>query len=226
MSVHEWKFGVVLEYWRNFARGLLGTFELAAIIVLAALVGGVLVGAARYSKLRLLNWPATAFIELFRNTPVFVQIVWFYFAFPVIIGKQMHGFYAALLGIGLNMIAYSAEIFRGGIQSIERGQWEAAKSIGMGYAAMMRRIILPQAVRRMVPAFANRLIEAVKATSLASTIAVSELLFEGEQLANSIYRPLEIYTVVAMLYFLAIYPLALLSYWLERRLAIDERVKL
>lgn len=226
MIEFEWKFGILLEYYVNLLRGLGVTFELSAIIMAAALVGGMLVGMARYSKAKLLNWPATLYIELFRNTPVFVQIIWFYYAFPVIIGVQMKGFVAALIGIGLNIIAYSAEIFRGGIQSIERGQWEAGRAIGMGYFAVMRRVVLPQAVRRMIPPFANRAIEAVKATSLASTIAVAELMYEADQLANALYRPFEIYTVVAVVYFVATYPLALLSYWLERRLAIDDRVKL
>jgi polar amino acid transport system permease protein len=226
MIEFEWKFGIVLEYHANLVRGLGVTFELSAIIMGGALVGGMLVGMARHSRAKVLNWPATLYIELFRNTPVFVQIIWFYYAFPVIIGIQMKGFAAALIGIGLNIMAYSAEIYRAGIQSIEKGQWEAARAIGMGYAAVMRRVVLPQAIRRMIPPFANRAIEAVKATSLASTIAVAELMYEGDQLANALYRPFEIYTAIAAVYFLATYPLAILSYWLERRLAVDERVKL
>lgn len=226
MIEFEWKFGIVLEYHFNLLRGLGVTFELSAIIMVGAVVGGMLIGMARYSKSKLLNWPATLYIEMFRNTPVFVQLIWFYYAFPVIIGVQMKGFAAALLGIGLNIIAYSAEIFRGGIQSIEKGQWEAGRAIGMGYFAVMRRVVMPQAIRRMVPPFANRAIEAVKATSLASTIAVAELLYEGDQLANALYRPFEIYTVVAVVYFVATYPLVILSYWIERRLAVDERVRL
>lgn len=221
-----WDFSAVFEYQANLYRGLLVTFQLSVIIILAAAVGGLVIGAGRYSKNRLFNWPATAFIEIFRNTPVLVQIVWFYYAFPVLIGIQMEGFYAALIGIGLNMIAYTADIVRGGIQSIEKGQWEAGKSIGMDYLSVMRRIVLPQALRRMIPPFTNRTIEAVKATSLASTIAVAELLYEGQVLANTVYRPFELYTAVAVLYFCATYPLALFSYWLERRLAIDSEVRL
>jgi polar amino acid transport system permease protein len=160
---------------------------------------------------------------VFRNTPVLVQIIWFYYAFPVLIDVQMPGFAAAVLGIGLNATAYSAEIFRAGIQSIERGQWEAARAIGMQYMAIMRRIILPQAIRRMIPAFANRMIEIFKATSLASAIAVGELLFRGEELANTIYRPMEIYTIVAIVFFVLIYPLALLTYWLEWKLNSKSR---
>ena len=219
----KWDFSVVFEYKANLLRGLIVTFELSAIIIIAAIIGGIIIGAGRYSKNKLFNWPATAFIELFRNTPVLVQIVWFYYAFPVLLGIQMEGFYAALVGIGLNMIAYTADIVRGGIQSIEKGQWEAAKSIGMGYFNVMRRIVLPQALRRMIPPFTSRIVEAVKATSLASTIAVAELLYEGQVLANTVYRPFELYTAVAVLYFFATYPLVLFSYWLEKRLAIDSR---
>ncbi len=226
MDEFKWDFSVVFEYQWNLYRGLGVTFELSIVIILAAMVGGIVIGAGRYSKNKLFNWPATAFIEVFRNTPVLVQIVWFYYAFPVLIGIQMEGFYAALIGIGLNMIAYSADIVRGGIQSIEKGQWEAAKSIGMDYLSVMRRVILPQALRRMIPPFTNRIIEAVKATSLASTIAVGELLYEGQVLANTVYRPFELYTAVAVLYFFATYPLALFSYWLERRLSIDSEVRL
>lgn len=226
MDEFQWDFSVVFEYQWNLYRGLAVTFELSIIIILAAMVGGIIIGAGRYSKIKLFNWPATAYIELFRNTPVLVQIVWFYYAFPVLIGIQMEGFYAALFGIGLNMIAYSADIVRGGIQSIEKGQWEAAKSIGMDYFSVMRRVVLPQALRRMIPPFTNRFIEAVKATSLASTIAVGELLYEGQVLANTVYRPFELYTAVAVLYFFATYPLVLFSYWLERRLAIDSEMRL
>ena len=221
MDDFKWDFSVVFEYQANLFRGLVVTFELSIIIILVAMVGGIIIGAGRFSKNKLFNWPATAYIELFRNTPVLVQIVWFYYAFPVLIGIQMEGFYAALIGIGLNMIAYTADIVRGGIQSIEKGQWEAGKSIGMGYLSVMRRVILPQALIRMIPPFTNRTIEAVKATSLASTIAVAELLYEGQVLANTVYRPFELYTAVAVLYFLATYPLVLFSYWLEARLAID-----
>jgi polar amino acid transport system permease protein len=223
MIEYNWQFGTVLEYWPAFLRGIGVTVQLSVIILIAAIVGGVIIGAARHSKNKFFNWPATVYIEIFRNIPIFVQIVWFFFAFPIIIGVQLDGFHAALFGIGLNTIAYSAEIFRAGIQSIERGQWEAGRAIGMPYLKIMWRVILPQAVRRMIPAFANRMIEIVKSTSIASTIAVGELLYQGQQLANTIYKPMEAYTIVAVVFFLLIYPLALLTYWLERKLDTDVR---
>lgn len=226
MIEFEWNFGILVPYWGNFLRGAIVTIELSVIVILASLLGGIVIGMARYSSNKWLNLPATIYVEIFRNTPVFVQIVWFFYAFPVLIGVQMEGFVAAILGVGLNMTAYTSEIYRAGIQSIHKGQWEAAKAVGMPYMRTMRRIILPQAVRRMIPAFANRIIEGAKATALASAIAVGELLHEGELLAQALYRPLEIYTVIAVLFFVLIYPLALWSYWLERRLRTDEKVTL
>ncbi len=226
MPAFEWRWNVLNPYYGNFLEGLVITGQLSAIIIAGALFFGVILGAARYSKRRIINWPATLYIEMFRNTPILVQIVWFFYAFPVLVGGQIEPFMAAVFGIGLNITAYSAEIFRGGIQSLDRGQWEAGRAIGMSYFQVMRRVILPQAIRRMVPAFANRMIEAVKATSLASTIAVADLMWQGEMLANAIYRPFEVYTAVAIIYFLAIYPLVLGTYGIERWLRIDDEVKL
>ena len=226
MPAFEWRWNVLNPYYGNFLEGLVITGQLSAIIIAGALFFGVILGAARYSKRRIFNWPATLYIEMFRNTPILVQIVWFFYAFPVLVGGQIEPFMAAVFGIGLNITAYSAEIFRGGIQSLDRGQWEAGRAIGMSYFQVMRRVILPQAIRRMVPAFANRMIEAVKATSLASTIAVADLMWQGEMLANAIYRPFEVYTAVAIIYFLAIYPLVLGTYGIERWLRIDDEVKL
>lgn len=226
MPKFEWRWEVLLDYYPNFLEGLVVTFQLSAIVIVMALVFGVIIGSARFSKRRIFNWPATLFIEMFRNTPILVQIVWFFYAFPVLIGGQMEPFLAAVFGIALNITAYTAEIFRGGIQSLERGQWEAGRAMGMSYFEVMRRVILPQAIRRMVPAFANRIVEAVKATSLASTIAVADLMWQGEQLANAIYRPFEVYTAVAIIYFLAIYPLVLGTYGIERWLRIDDEVTL
>ncbi len=226
MPAFEWRWNVLNPYYGNFLEGLVITGQLSAIIIAGALFFGVILGAARYSKRRIINWPATLYIEMFRNTPILVQIVWFFYAFPVLVGGQIEPFMAAVFGIGLNITAYSAEIFRGGIQSLDRGQWEAGRAIGMSYLQVMRRVILPQAIRRMVPAFANRMIEAVKATSLASTIAVADLMWQGEMLANAIYRPFEVYTAVAIIYFLAIYPLVLGTYGIERWLRIDDEVKL
>lgn len=132
---------------------------------------------------------------------------------------QLTPFTAALLGLTLNTTAYSAEIFRGGINSIHRGQMEGAKAIGMTHAQAMRRVILPQVVKRMLPAFTNRTIEVAKMSSLASVISVHELMYQGRLLSSTYYRPFEILTAVAFIYFVLIYPGTFLAGRLEKRLA-------
>ncbi len=200
------------------ARGAWLTVALWAIAFAFGLAVGLLLGLVRSSGNRWLSVPAAAYVEVFRNTPVLVQLVWFYFAFPVLTGWQMSGFVAAALGLALNTSAYCAEIFRGGIASIVRGQWEAGRALGMTYPALMRRIVLPQAVRRMVPAFTNRGIELGKMTAIASVISVHELMYEARLLSSQTFRPLEVFTVIAILYFVVIYPGTLLSYRLEARM--------
>lgn len=159
----------------------------------------------------------SAFVEVFRNTPVLIQLIWFYYAFPVLVGIQFSTFGAAALALTLYTAAYSTEIFRAGLQSIERGQWEGAKALGMPPGVMLRRIILPQVFRRMLPALTNRMIELAKVTSLASILTVNELMYQGRLLSSTWYRPVEIFTVVALLYFVLIWPGSYLAARLERR---------
>ena len=177
----------------------------------------------RYARSRLINWPATAFVEVFRNTPVLVQIIWFYYAFPILTGIDVNPFLAAVLGISLNTAAFSAEIFRGGIQSIDRGQWEAGKAIGMTYGQTMRRIILPVAIKRMLPALTNRAIEVFKMSTLASVVAYVETLNQAKLIADLNFNPIEAYTAVALIFFVVLYPVVQATYVLERMLAKGDR---
>lgn len=200
MTEYSWDFVTVFANFDVLLRGLRGTFQLVVLALGFGLGLGLVIGAARFSKWPPLNWPATAFIELFRNTPVLVQLMWFFYAFPILIGVQLSAFTAATVALSLNTGAFCAEIFRGGIQSISRTQWEAGWALGMNYPSVMRRVLLPQAIKRMLPAFTNRAIELTKMTSLASTIAFAELLYEGKLLSSVLYRPIETYTTVAAIY--------------------------
>jgi len=216
---YTWDFKIVFDSLPLLLRGLVVTVELWVVAFAVGLSLGLAVSLARISGRAWLNGPAIAYVEIFRNTPVLVQLIWFYYAFPIVLGQQLSPFTAAALGLTLNTSAYSAEIFRGGILSIARGQWEGAKAIGMTRAMTMRRIILPQVMRRMLPAFTNRAIELAKVTSLASLLAVNEIMYEGRLISSTYYRPLEVLTVVALMYFLLIYPGSYLAARLERRLA-------
>ena len=147
-----------------------------------------------------------------------MQIVWFYYALPVLLNIQIPATAAAVLVLSCYTGAFYAEIFRGGIVSIERGQWDAARALGCGRWPMMRKVILPQAVKRMIPPFVNQSITQLKNTSLVSTIAVPDLLYQGTLITADTYRPLEVYTVVALIYFAMLFPSTMLAQAYERSL--------
>jgi polar amino acid transport system permease protein len=216
---YQFNFAEVFQNIDLLLRGVALTLWLWAIAFAFSLIAGLFIGLARGSRARWLNWPATAYIEVFRNTPVLVQLVWFYYAFPVLTGLQMRPFTAAALGLCLNTSAYCAEIYRGGLQSIVAGQWEAGKALGMSYWRVLWRIVLPQAVRRMLPAFTNRAVELAKMTSIASVIAVHELMYEARTFSTQSFLPMETFTVVAVIYFVLIYPGTLAAFMLERQLS-------
>jgi polar amino acid transport system permease protein len=216
---YTFDFQIVLDNYPVLLRGLLVTLALWAPCFAAGLALGFGLSLARLSRHAWLRIPSLAYIELFRDTPVLIQLIWFFYAFPIIIGLQLSPFMAAALGLTLNTSAYCAEIFRGGIESMAKGQWEGARALGMRHAAILKRIILPQVFRRMLPALTNRAIELAKVTSLASVLAVHELMYQGRLLSSTYYRPMEILTVVALVYFVIIYPGSFLSMQLERRLA-------
>ena len=220
---YQWSFGFLLRYTHLFWVGISVTLAYTVGTVLLGLVIGLLLGLARLSKSRLLNVPLVGFIEVFRCTPLLVQLVWVYYALPVVLqawfpDAQIPPVVAATLVLSLYTGAFYAEIFRGGILSIEAGQWDAARALGLRRWPMMRRVILPQAVRRMVPPFMNQSIIQLKNTSLVSTIAVPDLLYQGTLITADTYRPLETYTAVAVIYFCLLFPATRLVQWYEARL--------
>jgi polar amino acid transport system permease protein len=166
------------------------------------------------------NAPLIALIEVFRCTPLLVQIVWFYYALPVLLHVQIPALAAAASTLSLYTGVFYAEIFRAGIISIEPGQWDAARALGLSRWRMMRFVILPQAMRRMIPPFVSQSITQLKNTSLVSTIAVPDLLYQGTIITETTYRPLEVYTVVAVIYFVLLFPSTMLAQWYERRLTV------
>ncbi len=216
---YEWSFATLWRYRTLFVTGVEVTLAYTFGTILLGLIVGLLIGLARLSRSRLVNWPLIGFIEIFRCTPLLVQIVWFYYALPVILNVQIPAVVAATAVLSLYTGAFYAEIFRGGIISIERGQWDAARALGLRRWPMMRLVVLPQAMRRMVPPFMNQSIIQLKNTSLVSTIAVPDLLYQGQLITADTYRPLEVYTVVAVVYFALLFPTTLLAQLYEKRLA-------
>jgi polar amino acid transport system permease protein len=239
---YQWDFAFLLRYAPLFWKGVLVTLAYTTGTIFLGLLLGLLVGLGRLARtswvelwlvrprfwlisrkfwLFPLQWSLIAFVEVFRCTPLLVQIVWVYYALPVVLGIQIPATVAAVMTLSCYTAAFYAEIFRGGIMSIERGQWDAARALGLRPWVMMRRVILPQAIRRMIPPFVNQSITQLKNTSLVSTIAVPDLLYNGTMITADTYRPLEVYTVVAVIYFVLLFPSTMLAQWYERRLRTD-----
>lgn len=214
---YQWDFSLVWQNLPVLLKGLGVTLELWLLAGVLGTVLGLVLGLFRVFGKRWLSLPARLFVEIFRNTPVLIQLIWFYYAFPVLVGVQFSTFAAAALALTLYSAAYCTEIFRAGLQSIDHGQWEGAKALGMRQAVILQRVVLPQVLRNMLPALTNRMIELAKVTSLASILAVNELMYQGRLLSSTYYRPLEILTVVALLYFVLIWPGSYLAARLERR---------
>jgi polar amino acid transport system permease protein len=220
--MYVWKFDAVWQYWDLFMWGL----WLTVVYTAGSIVFGVLIGmitcTARLSNWKIFNLLARTYQELFRCTPLLVQLLWFYYAFPLLVGIDMDNRVAAMLTLSLYVGAFYAEIFRGGILSIDKGQREAAAAIGMSPAQSTWRIIMPQAFKRMLPSFINQSVIQFKNTSLVSVISVADLAYMAAVVNGQTYRPLESYTVMALLYIAVLFPLTQAADWLERRLRVSD----
>jgi polar amino acid transport system permease protein len=183
--------------------------------ILGGLIVGLFGGVMSLSRVRLVRLPIQGYVQFFRCTPLLVQIIWFYYALPILTGYSIPAWIAGGLGLTLYMGAFCSEIFRAGVISIDRGQWDAARSLGLSYVMMMRLVILPQAARRMVPPFVNQSVLQLKNTSLLYVVAVPDLMYTSYQLTADTFRPLEVYTSVAFIYFIILYPLTKLARMIE-----------
>jgi polar amino acid transport system permease protein len=216
---YEWDFAVVFRDFDLLLAGLGNTLKVTGLALLFGIPLGLGAALLRLSTITVVRGVVGVFIEFFRSTPPIVQLFWFFFALPLLAGVEIDPFRASVLTFSLQSSAFFAEVFRGGIVSIERGQWEAAKAIGLDRGQSLRRVILPQAVKRMIPAFLERVIELMKTTTLVATVSYADLLYQANNIAQSTYRPLEVFTVAAGMYFAVIFPASLAVRQLERRLA-------
>jgi His/Glu/Gln/Arg/opine family amino acid ABC transporter permease subunit len=219
---YTFKFDVV---WANLGF-LLSGIQLTLIVTAAALSSGLVVGLvvalARMSRRRWLQVPAIAYIEVFRNTPALIQLMWVYYCLPILTGIEMSAAASATFALAVNGAAYIAEIIRGGIQSIDRGQTEAARTLGMSHAQAMRRIVLPQAFRRMIPPFVNESVSILKFSSLVSVLGVADLTYQAQVLSTTTFRPIEIFTFIAVVYLVLCTTLSYFARRLELRLAVSD----
>lgn len=211
--MYEWDFSFLWKYRMLLVGGVGYTLLFTVICILGGLAVGLVAGLGRLSSNKIITAPLRAFVEVFRCTPVLVQLVWFYYALPVLTGIEMSAPVAAALCLSLYGGAFYSEIIRGGIISTDIGQTEAGQAIGMTRGQVMRRVILPQAFRKMIPPLVNQSILQLKNTSLLMVLAVPDLLYQGQVIAHDTYRPLEVYTFIAITYFVILFPVTL---WAKR----------
>lgn len=211
---------IIAENWPLLLSGFVNTLKLALLAIGFSFWLGVVAGALRLSRNRLLYYPAVLYIEVIRGVPLIMVIFWFYFVSPIIAGRPLDNFTSALIAFVVFEGAYLAEIIRAGIQSVPVGQIDAASSTGLSHVQAMRHIILPQAVRNMIPALVTRFIILFMDTSLAYIIGFRELTRVAKIIAEREFRAFEVFTFIAVVYFLCTYPMSLVSRRLEARVAI------
>ncbi len=199
------------------------TVQITALSVLLGIIIGLFVGIARISTYRVIHLIAAVYVDFLRGTPLLVQIFLVYFALPVVTGQRIDPFVAAIAACSINSSAYVAEIFRAGIQSIDAGQMEAGRSLGMSWLQTMRYIIVPQAARRVIPPLGNEFIALLKDSSLVSVIGFEELTRRGQLIIARTYASLEIWLCVAIIYLAMTVSISRLVAWLERRYKIDDQ---
>ena len=199
--------------------GLLMTLKISSLAMLIGLVLGGMLGLASMSRFAPARWFVRAYVDFIRGTPLLIQIFLVYFALPVI-GINLPEFWAGVIALALNAAGFLAEIFRGGLGSIEKGQAEAARSIGMRHHQILLHVLLPQSLRAVVPPATNELITLVKGSALLSVISVYELTRAGQAVIAVHFAPFEIFVLIALYYYLTVSVLAWLSRWLERKLPV------
>src|SRR6516164_1540111 len=219
---YTWRFDVVLENLPHLLSGVSLTCALTALCMLLGLVVGLVAAICRLSRWRLVRGIAFAYTEAFRTTPLLVQVVWVFYVLPILTGVTLTAFFSGLVALGFNVGAFMAEIYRAGILSVSPGQTAAGLALGMTPAQVFRRVVLPQAVTRVIPPMATTWVALFKDTAILSAIGVVELMFRAREIATDTYRPLEIFSVVALIYFLLTYPQSLGVNYLYRRFRTQE----
>ena len=219
----EFNFNLVMQSLPLLMAGAGITIKITALSVTVGILIGLFMGIARICRLRIFRLIAAVYVDFFRGTPLLVQIFLVYFALPLLTGQRSDPYVAAISACGLNSGAYVAEIFRSGIQSIDRGQMEAGRSLGMTWGQTMRYIVVPQAFKRVIPQLGNEFIALLKESSLVSVIGFEELTRRGQLIIAKTYASVEIWTCVAVIYLVMTLTISRFVAFLEWRYKKDDR---
>jgi len=218
--MYNFHWEVIAQYGSTFGGALLTTIYLSVLGELVGIVAGLLIALLRLSPLRLVRVLAGIYIDFFRGVPLLIVLIWIYFALPALTGLNLDPLTASVAGLGLTYAAYLAEVFRAGIQAIPRGQREAAFTLGFSDLQTLRKIILPQAIRIVIPPLGNSFVGILKDSSLVAVIGEVDLLRQAMVITSQTFRPLEVYTFVALLYYALTLVAARAINLAERRFAI------
>jgi polar amino acid transport system permease protein len=213
----------------QFPDGPLGGLALTLFLAISGLLCSfplaILVGIARTSQIKLIYYPVSALVHAIRGLPALLIIFWAYFIIPLILGRTISGIATVICALVVYEIAFMGEVVRAGVQSIPKGQVEAARSLGMNYFKTLYRVILPQALYQMIPSILNQFINLIKNTSLGYIISVNELTYSAYQVNSQLLvRPFEVYFLLAMIYFLLCWSLGLMVFQIEKRIKIHRQI--
>ena len=208
------KYEFVFQYYSYYLYGLEQTLIVSLVSIAIGLILGLIFAFMKISKVKILNMISTAYINFSRGTPMLIQVYIVYYGLSL----NLSNLVAAIIAVSINCGAYNAEIIRSGIQSIDHGQMEAGRSLGLSYFQTMKKIVLPQAFKNMIPAFCNDFISTVKSTSIVSVIAIHDLMFNSNVVRNMIFRAFEPLVIAALIYFTITYVIKTLGELVERRM--------
>lgn len=208
---YQWDFASILRFRGLFLQAIGTTVWLSISVVVVGVLLGLLLTAIRRSSIPILPWIVIGFVEVLRAVPPLVLLVWVYYCMPILLGFGLTNYQTTVLALALYSSAFYAEIFRAGAQSIDKGLIEAGQSVGMTRTQVLTRIVGPLAFQRVLPPFVSQCILVIKNTSLGGYIAVQELLYQGQRVSIEIFRPLEVLTMVALIYIAMIVPLSALA---------------
>ena len=220
---YQFRFDVVWNNMPFLLDGLWLTLTISFLALAISMVLGLLVAVVRLSKNRGISFVGATYVEIFRDTPVLVQLFWVYYVLPILLDIRISAFNAALIGLTLHSAAFLGEIYRAGIQAVPSGHGEAAKVLGLSPVQTFIRIVMPQAFRTILPPLVNNFVDLIKLSSLASVFAVGEVTRKATELSAATFRPLEIFTFIAVIYFFICWPLSLGMRRLEKRLHVHVR---
>ena len=213
---------LLAKYYPVYLSGLWGTLWISAVTVLLGLVLGMLVALMRMSRSKLLNAVSGVYIEVLRGTPILLQLYFFWIGLPKLVPFELSDTQCMVVALAVNASAFISEIIRAGIAAVDKGQWEAARSIGLSETHVMTHVILPQAVKNILPALCNEFISTVKGTSLASVFFVGELMTSFKTVQSATFLALQSLTIVGVIYFILNFVLSRLLKILERRLMVSD----